>query len=1075
MPLHRLVTPTYPGGLPGTHDLINNGAVTDAPADGAKGTGDNAGSYFVAFGEDATSSYANRPHQALAQNTDFIDDVISGALPMPADTTVPAGGVVTSVQLTGNIFVGRSGEYTDTQPWRDALIKVVDPNTGVMLLDDNNDPIVVTDINDSGDSDNVIGTEATGFHTDPWVHFSGNGVQSGQSYKLLYAKRGTLVDAVPTKTYLDFLTRFSVDGAPKIDGEVERFLHEASRRSSGALQALVATIIETGGQGDNLLPESSKMWFIVDPLDSYSANRNYEFRFGSGVDGIMHLDEGASAGDHWWGCELGAIRLWDSNMDSVGSAAPHPLTSDTLSEGDSYLRRMEENFTLSDPPSIFKCINARPMVTVGDGIYSFGDFNGNDAIQDAIDYWVTNYTSGAHKYGLHIIVKPGTYTPTASITLPIGADGRQLIIEGENRDVCMIVNDLGTGVPLFTNAAATQDFTLDLRELRLWAASGGSSYHALKMYSSRLNMTRVQVSGANHGQVVELLYGASSDMVNPMEGIVFCDRCDLSAYSAAEPAVRLVTAWPQEMRGFIFRGCLFSTNESPPLEISSGDPSAAASLNEILFEGCRFDLKSAAAGGGNHLTNNGLCELVMGATNDNLTVGDITWRNSVVDILIGGVGTSPVVMYMRTGDGTRVLPVNKVVIDGMKIFLPNQNVTFIPFYIGGYDPTIGAAPNVEEVIFKNVVIDTGNSIPRDYGALTTELGGGSTNIGAYTIEAQNIVVQNVEVLGANVGGSSGDFRFHAFGEPFSSAGRLIVEDVILRSWLDGATPTNQADAQIYLLAELVEVYVNRLQVAMAQVTAGTMPVSILHVQKSPSTNVYFDDCRFEDIKSSNLPTDIIRIDGSTLVKSVWMSDVNIVDVEIDGGAAVHIGSATNQSGIENVFIDRCRFQQIGGGRGVFLECDVSGAPGSYNNPISAHITNNHFYSTDLEGLYILTEDWDNGGQYGMCVVTGNNFRRCGKDTAATDWCVYSKTSFYGTFRDNLLVEDGGGGGKFIIDTGIIGLPIVMAWNQIGFEAYITTNSGNWPLGASNTPTARHVPSTGSANPMLFNAGWVEQI
>ena len=66
MPFHRLGVPSYFGGLPGGYDYINNAiSGTPANADGAKSGGPNAGTYFVAFGEDATSSDFNRANKAL--------------------------------------------------------------------------------------------------------------------------------------------------------------------------------------------------------------------------------------------------------------------------------------------------------------------------------------------------------------------------------------------------------------------------------------------------------------------------------------------------------------------------------------------------------------------------------------------------------------------------------------------------------------------------------------------------------------------------------------------------------------------------------------------------------------------------------------------------------------------------------------------------------------------------------------------------------------------------------------------------------------------------------------------------
>jgi hypothetical protein len=190
---HRLTTPTYLGGLPATHGYINNtpGGGSQAPVDGAKSGGHSQdGTFFIAFGEDALSSYGNRAHGALATNTDWLDDVISGELPVPAESGSTASGAVTSVQLSGSIFVGRQTEYQDTQYWRDKLCKVVDTATGNELLTSTDLPIKIIKItSDAGGLTNVIGTQATGFYTDPYVFFTSPGIQDTQAYTLRTARR----------------------------------------------------------------------------------------------------------------------------------------------------------------------------------------------------------------------------------------------------------------------------------------------------------------------------------------------------------------------------------------------------------------------------------------------------------------------------------------------------------------------------------------------------------------------------------------------------------------------------------------------------------------------------------------------------------------------------------------------------------------------------------------------------------------------------------------------------------------------------------------------------------------------
>ena len=110
---HRLTVPTYFGGLPSNFDYINNaGAGIPALADGQRADGINQGTYFVAFTDDGTSKNVNRPAMALAQNTDFIDNILHADLAtewLSSLKTAGTGGdtgTTISYLLTGPIFMG---------------------------------------------------------------------------------------------------------------------------------------------------------------------------------------------------------------------------------------------------------------------------------------------------------------------------------------------------------------------------------------------------------------------------------------------------------------------------------------------------------------------------------------------------------------------------------------------------------------------------------------------------------------------------------------------------------------------------------------------------------------------------------------------------------------------------------------------------------------------------------------------------------------------------------------------------------------------------------------------------------
>lgn len=200
MPFHRLAVPSYSGGLPGTHDYINDPAAngdpgSPAPVDGPKGSGTNEGTYFVAFEEPAFALAVNRPAQALAENTDFLDDVIHRDLAVPAFLDVAAGhGGTSSVVLTGATFVG-SGGLANTQAHRNQLVQFVDPTTGAPLSWQSaaGPPVVHSTANVSLIHLAAVNQLGNGFVTNPTADLAVT-IPTAVAFRVLYYVRGRVKD-----------------------------------------------------------------------------------------------------------------------------------------------------------------------------------------------------------------------------------------------------------------------------------------------------------------------------------------------------------------------------------------------------------------------------------------------------------------------------------------------------------------------------------------------------------------------------------------------------------------------------------------------------------------------------------------------------------------------------------------------------------------------------------------------------------------------------------------------------------------------------------------------------------------
>jgi hypothetical protein len=240
MAFHRYSVPSYFGGLPGGYDYINdpvtNGdAGVAAFADGKKASGTNAGTYFIAFGEDATSSDVNRPAKALAQNTDIIDDLLHRDLALTTRTAdVTAGGSVSSIVIAGQVYVGDNG-VANTQATRDSLISVLDNNDNELLVGATK---VQAALIHDGSSNNVVGNQASGFFNTVTVNLN-VAIPTGTTYRVYYGSRSNLAN-LPK----DALTSIKIRGAQEVEAAVEQLFRDLHSSAAGTNwnDAWVATI-----------------------------------------------------------------------------------------------------------------------------------------------------------------------------------------------------------------------------------------------------------------------------------------------------------------------------------------------------------------------------------------------------------------------------------------------------------------------------------------------------------------------------------------------------------------------------------------------------------------------------------------------------------------------------------------------------------------------------------------------------------------------------------------------------------------------------------------------------------------
>jgi hypothetical protein len=223
---HRLTVPTYFGGLPVGADYLNTpsdpsvgGSGVPATADGKKSGGPNDGTYFYAFGEDATSYFLNRGVKAVGENTDTLDDYLHRDVAVPVRTlSSTAGTPVSAIAITGQIFIGALGTVNN-QENRDSLFSVLD-SSGNEILAATGSGVVQVGLVHDGSGNNVVGTLASGFRNGVSLTLT-NAIPVGTTYYVVYGERGNLA-ALP----VDAFTSIKVRASQEVSAEVERLLRD---------------------------------------------------------------------------------------------------------------------------------------------------------------------------------------------------------------------------------------------------------------------------------------------------------------------------------------------------------------------------------------------------------------------------------------------------------------------------------------------------------------------------------------------------------------------------------------------------------------------------------------------------------------------------------------------------------------------------------------------------------------------------------------------------------------------------------------------------------------------------------
>jgi hypothetical protein len=715
--------------FPSGYDFINSpasnsppGLGSPAPFDGKKSGGPNDGTYLFAFGEDVTSFDLNRGPNALADNCDTLDNYLRRPIALPTRTTdVTPGSPVTTITLPGPpspptvlaAYLGTTGQ--DSFP--ETLLtlfdvldshddEIINPGTGIRT--------VVTSITSTSGGDHVGSGFAVGTIT---LHLN-QAIPTGQTYRVYYGEKGNLATMGP-----DALTIIKVRGAMEVPAPVEDIFAQITNPGTvpEVVTALVATHFATPSNG-RLLP-SPVMFFDLDPNDSGATIRSFFWttRINTGSSAIpLSLDDdptGTLFPTLTGRAQIGGGMVWDavstfymSDTNVRGGTIPDlipvvPLSSPNATDGDFALRVFESLPVFGIPslgPSLIKMSNARFACTVGDGTNSFGDFNGTNALENALAYLSTQSISNAY-----IQVKKGVYTLTSSHNLFMGG----LVIEGAGSNLVTINLNIGSGAAgiLFNPVITAVPVLLRVSGVT-FNYSANASHGAIEtvqyvsLYMRDVGFVNTTVLMTN-----PTIFGNVASFI--------ADRCAFIQTTGPRISVDFqmgLSTGAINPEGFFFNGCCFNqANETQPVRFHGIAATSGLTVKRVFFEKCRYVLGGTATTSSAITHNTGVLEIDPNGFNNTVSFTDINFIDCSVQS-VTTLANGPVARIYGLSLGSGGLAhkwlINSVTIRGGAWSAINSSTTgtFI-------SPVLIAAQfiTIEDVTFLGNLVNGGGPQPDD--------------------------------------------------------------------------------------------------------------------------------------------------------------------------------------------------------------------------------------------------------------------------------------------------------------------------------------------------------------------------
>lgn len=477
---------------------------------------------------------------------------------------------------------------------------------------------------------------------------------------------------------------------------------EITRQQNGHVAALVGSTLET--PDGTLLPESASMFFDVDPADSFAGTRAFAWTWArdaavrtpaslvetplvTGKTAAFLLDSLTVI------LSEGYLSLSDASQVTSPGSKYIPLTDnvvDYLRVGGTPGATGETIAGLTPTTSVARSLNSRAGVSVGDGVNSFGDFNGADAIRDAW-LWSSSQATGP----VSIFVKRGSYTlntgdiisDTDVVIIGVDAGAESVTISVTANDA-LVINGATLhleNIELVRSGATTTVFSHNSEP------NFGFAYQKCVVRNCIIRGRVILTSPEDEVLFERCIFDLRRDAITG----VSCVRVDVTGPSGVGET--------NYFGRVVFRDCRFSNNTRAVTEFSrSIGLTGHQILGDFTWERCRFDLAGTTATGSLATNNVGVVDFLGGNAlplSGNFTsIRSLRWldcsvrANCLGDPQNGGAYSAVSTLIKLTGypngitNGdaspfTQLTDIWEVEIRGGRWTCPTTPTTFSPFVI----------------------------------------------------------------------------------------------------------------------------------------------------------------------------------------------------------------------------------------------------------------------------------------------------------------------------------------------------------------------------------------------------------